>query len=122
MNCAIQFKKNLIQFFDELIDQFPSETDLIFARVFLTTVNPDTIITNFIQKVGPFKDIIMSRDEQFFLENNLDFMGDGLNKSKVNHFKCIWKSNQLDDEDREIIWKWFETFILISEKYTGKKE
>ena len=29
-----EFKKNLISFFDELIDQFPSEGDLIVIRIY----------------------------------------------------------------------------------------
>lgn len=121
MNCASKFKTSLIQFLDELIEQFPTETDLIFVRFALSTIDPDTVITHFIQKILPFKDIIIAKDDEFFLDNSFDFF-ENVNKSKVNHFKCIWKSSRLDDEDREIIWKWFETFVQIAEKYTGNNE
>ena len=30
-----EFKNNLITFFDELIDQFPTEADLVIIRIFL---------------------------------------------------------------------------------------
>ena len=43
------FKTNMISFLDELIDQFPTETGLIVARVFLKDQIPvETAMTNFL--------------------------------------------------------------------------
>jgi len=42
----IEFKKQLINFFDELISQFPIEGDLVVMRLFITTQMCMTTTTN----------------------------------------------------------------------------
>ena len=42
---------------------------------------------------------------------------DGLSNSKVSHFKNIWLSSSLTDDDREQLWKWFKLFANIVVKY-----
>ena len=70
------FKTNMISFLDELIDQFPTETGLIVARVFLKDQIPvETAMTNFLVTIekndGAVKALVEKRDEEFFLENNI---------------------------------------------------
>jgi hypothetical protein len=111
------FHTNLISFLDELIEQFPSEADLILIRLFAKdTIQPTLIIHTFIKEILPYKDIIAKRDDTFFLDDNISIFST-LDKTKVNHFKVLWKSSTLDDDDRQIIWKWFDTFIFLVEQY-----
>lgn len=110
-----QFKKASILFIDELINTFPREADLVILRIMLKDQLPIVDLMNhFIHKVVPLKDMVTNRDEKFFTENDVLF--GGLDKGKKGMFKKIWQSSELDDEDREVIWKWFESFILLSEK------
>jgi len=60
------------------------------------------------------KKMIKDRNEVFFLEHNLF---DSLGKSKVGHFKQLWRSNHLENEDKEVIWKWVDTFVYLADKY-----
>ena len=114
-----EFKNNLITFFDELIDQFPTEADLVIIRIFLkdqiaiaTVIN---IFNNTINKDGQkFKKMIKDRNENFFLETNIF---DSISKTKIVHFKKLWRSNSLDDDDKQIIWKWIDSFVYLGEKY-----
>ena len=116
-----EFKNNIVIFLDELIDQFPQETNLIIARLFIKDRIPiEDVINNFIQNVLPLKEIISIRDEKFFLETNVSIF-QGLDKSSVNHFKTLWKSNTLDSDDKDVIWQWIDTFIILSEKYQRSK-
>lgn len=112
----IEFKKQVITFIDELIEQFPDESDLIVSRIFFNDQLPVVEFMNhFIARVLPLKEMIVARDESFFIYNNHLF--DRFNKDKVNHFKRLWKSKNMDQETKQIIWEWFDVFILISEKY-----
>lgn len=116
-----EFHSNIIAFLDELIEQFPTEADLIFVRLFLKDSIPYTDIMNkFIQECFPHKEAISKRDEKLFLESDLSLFS-GLDKSKVNHFKVLWKSSILNEEDRQVIWKWFDTFIYLAEQYQKLK-
>ena len=118
-----EFKNNLITFFDELIDQFPTEADLVIIRIFLKDQIPiDEVINIFINTINKdgqrFKKMIKDRNENFFLESNIF---DSISKTKVVHFKKLWRSNSLDDDDKKIIWKWIDSFVYLGEKYIKSK-
>jgi len=117
----LEFKKQLTIFFDELIGQFPTEGDLIVIRLFLTNQIPiqdimDIFIRTLNENNQEFKIMIKARDETFFLEHDIF---DTISKQKSGHFKKLWSSGQLDSEDKEIMWKWLDTFVYLSEKYTS---
>lgn len=115
------FHSNIVTFLDELIEQFPLEADLIFVRLFLKDSVPHIDIMNtFIKECFPHKEAIAKRDDKLFLENDLSLFGN-FSKNKVNHFRILWKSANLNDEDRCVIWKWFDTFIYLAEQYQKLK-
>jgi hypothetical protein len=110
------FKKNLVSFLDELIQQFPEEGDLIVLRIFLNDQVPiEEVMKSFSEKCIPLKDVIKKRDESFFLNENVLFSK--IDQNKVNHFRRLWTSPKLDNEDRNVIWAWYDAFILLAEKY-----
>ena len=116
LKILIDFKQCLINFLDELIDQFPEEGDLVVIRIFLNDQMPiEQIMNIFIAKVLPCKKIVKERNDSFFVNQN-EFFGN-LNKDKVNHFKMLWLSDKLDADDRNVIWKWYDAFINLAEKY-----
>jgi hypothetical protein len=134
-----EFKNNLISFFDELIDQFPEMGDLVMIRIFLK----DQILIKDVIEMFSFqlnkneqqiRKIIKDRNEQFFLEENNFFdglintkadsssgMSSGGVKNKVSKFQNIWRSNRLDKEDKDTIWKWIDSFVFLTDKYNKLK-
>ena len=119
-----EFKNNLIAFIDELIDQFPREPDLIIARIYLKdqTDIKDVmeIFTHNINKNDQIiKKMLKERNEVYFLENNSIF--ENVDKTKLAYFKKIWRSPDLDKENKNIIWKWIDSFIFFSDKYIKLK-
>ena len=118
-----EFKNSLITFFDELIDQFPEEGDLIIVRIFLKDQMPiETVMNIFINNLNKdeqkLRKMVKDRNEIFFLENNVF---DTVNKNKVLHFKKLWRSGRLDDDDKKVVWKWIDSFIFLSDKYIKEK-
>ena len=109
------FHTNFISFLDELIELFPSDAEIIVVRLILKdSVSPETIMTTFIKEVMPHKKAIEDRNEEFFFTTTLF---DTFDKGKLNHLKLLWKSSVIDDNDRQVIWKWFDTFIFLTEQY-----
>jgi hypothetical protein len=105
---AQNLKKNLTLFLSELIEQFPAEGDLVIARIFLTDmVPPEQLIKTFADEVLPMADKIAARDERFFLDYPFPI-------GKADHFKRLWTSGQLDADDKEVMWKWFDLFIQLT--------
>ena len=111
-----KLKEQIIMFFDELIDILPQEADLIIIRIFIKDKYPiEDIMKYIVKKFIPLKNSIINEDEGFFLNNNILF--EELDSNKVNHFKRIWRSKSLNEDDRKVIWLWFKGFLFLAEKY-----
>lgn len=113
------YKEQLITFLDELIEQFPSEGDLVILRVFFgNQVDTATVIEVFSDRINAnsnqLRKMIKERNETFFLEHDAF---NGTDQSKVSHFRNLWLSNDLDDETKTTIWNWIDIFVSIADKY-----
>ena len=107
-------KKIMIEFFDELIEQFEEEGDLIVMRFFMAEqISLEMIMAHFIKYVYPLKDKIRNKDESFFLEHDNIFGSSP--KDKVIHFKQLYL--RMNEDDRETLWAWFNCFISICDRY-----
>lgn len=115
----IQLKNNLVSFLDELIESFPNEPDFVIFRIFVKDKIPVTDIMKYITtKLVPLEDMIIKEDDRFFIDNNVLFTNfDEGKKDKVNHFKQLWLSGNVDNEDKKVIWRWFKSFIFLAKKY-----
>lgn len=116
-----EFRTQLLNFLDELINQFPEESDLIIIRIFMKDQIPVyDVLGRFIRDLLPLKKEVDHRNEAFFMENSLFYSQHGIATAKVNHFKDLWVSNKLDDNDREMIWKWMDLLCSIGSQYYNK--
>lgn len=118
------YKDQLITFLDELIEQFPSEGDLVILRVFFgNQIDTATVIDVFLDRINDnsnqLRKMIKERNETFFLEHDTFY---GTDQSKVSHFRNLWLSNDLDDETKSTIWTWIDTFVSIADKYSKEKD
>lgn len=114
-----EFKNSIISFLDELIDQFPYEGELIVSRVFINDQHPiknimDTFNWELNRNEGIIKHMIKERNEGYFTENNIL----NIEQDKFNRFKQLWYSNNLDKEDKIVVWKWIDSFVYLAEKYS----
>jgi len=108
----------MIAFLDELIEQFPEEAPFVIARIFIKDRIPaETVMTNFIREVMPYKQYIIRRDDTFFLNHDLPGVTQHDQGATLSHLRTIWRSSRLDTEDKEIIWQWISLFIKLAEKY-----
>ena len=118
MEVLREFKTQLTLFLDELIDQFPEEGDLVVIRLFISNQVPIVdIMNNFNHSLNKndqqVRNMIKERNEKYFIKSLLF----NKNKSKLSHFKKLWRSGRLDGEDKETIWKWVDTFVFLADKY-----
>lgn len=120
LNFLTLLKDNLVKFLDSLIELLPNEGDLLIIRFFLKDKIPTIDIMNYVvNKLLPLKNLIETKNDTFFLNNNILF--EQLDKNKVNYFKNIWTEKYLDDQDKDAIWSWFLTFVKIAELYKKNK-
>ena len=118
-----EFKKNLTAFIDELIDQFPTEEDLIALRIFFNDqVDIKKVMETFTHNLNKdehkLKEYIKDNNDSFFIDGfTIDYLGE----PKTINVKKIWRSPRLDQEDTQVIWKWIDGFVYLSDKYAKNK-
>jgi len=81
-------------------------------RIFVKDKIPIKILVDkFVKDVLPHEDLIKNRDESLFkLAELIDY------PNKPKFFHDFWFSNLLDTDDKEIIWKWIDVFIILAKK------
>lgn len=112
----IKFKNVLMNFIDELVQQFPNDSDIVMCRIFIKDQIPtQTIMDKFIKYFTPQEELIKNKDPLFFTMGTSEFCS-SLNLS-TNIFEKVWFSDVLDDEDKEITWQWITSLYKIVDKY-----
>jgi len=109
---------NLINhFLLELTQIFPEEKNLQCYYLSVTginKVNPRMTLDYFKYYVIPYKNLIVARNESFFMEDYDENVG--LNENSIIHgtrLKELWKV--MSNETKEKVWEYFENLIKITE-------
>lgn len=114
----VKFKNVLMEFIDELVQQFPNDSDIVMSRIFIKDQIPiQTIMDKFTLYFLPQGDVILNKDESFFTTGTADFCSSiHLN---TNIFEKIWYTGVLDDDDKDVIWQWITSLYKLVEKYNN---
>ena len=114
-----KFQKSLVSFFDELIEMFPNEKEFILLLILVKDQIPSTQIMSYFEQLLENEEIVRSielKNDQFFLDNVLFSK---FNKSDI--FKNLWK-NRLDNDDKQMIWSWIDSFMKMTKNYASLKK
>lgn len=117
-----EFRTHLIQFLDELIEQFPQEPNFVIMRIFIKDQVPvSSVIGRFIRDLLPYREQANKRDDKFFKDHPFFCMSqqevDCVGKHNIDYFTTLWDSDLLDEGDRKIIWDWMDIFMEFANKY-----
>lgn len=118
------FKNQIINFLDELIQQFPNQAEFVIIRVFVKDQIPlADVLGRFIKECLDFHDQIKQKDEKFFLESDIivnALGGNQMGLDVMDKLRELWRSESLDQEDRDMVWRWLDLFFNIAQKYKTK--
>lgn len=90
--------------------------DMIVCKFFFERMHSERIMYHIIDKVLPWKKKIMKRDEDFFASNKAIFAG--LPDDRISHYGTLINDHErVSQDDRNVIWDYFEVMIKIAEKY-----
>ena len=116
-----KFKNNLVQFMDELIEQYPTYPTLVMVRIIIKDqISANDIICKFVKEILPYSSFITLKNELIFSDLNVIYKSCfGIKKEKeIRNLKKLWKGS--DKDNKKIIWKWFEHFLSMSKRYKKK--
>ena len=115
----IRFRNQLVSFCDELIRQFPDEGDFVVFKLFITSQVPiKTIMEGFNRYINKndqkIRLMIKARNDDFFIRENLFKF---LSAERKNRLSTLWTDGRMDAEDKKVIWKWVDSFVMLGDRY-----
>jgi hypothetical protein len=114
------FLKQIDNFINELCIIFPNSKDILLLSEkysLIRNINSNLIIEYFVSYIYPHKNTINNEDESFFLNGGgQDEIKDKSGLKFRDNIKTLW-INEMSEENKEIIWKYFKIFMLLSDKY-----
>jgi len=115
-NILNALKEQVLNLLNDLMEIFPEETDIMLTRLFFETqADPQLIMDGFIKWVYPWKEQILASNEEFFEKSERIF--GPIPADKVTRFKKMWKDNLLSEDDKKIVWSYFNVYIKCIERY-----
>lgn len=115
-----EFRTALLNFINDLVDQFPEESDLKSAQLIVSNILSEKLIYDmFVTHFYTYKDKIVTENEEFFLNNDSVF--NMVNGKQLLQLKNIWLSDNLDASDKEAIWAHLKYLLIIADKIQGKQ-
>lgn len=115
-NILNALKEQVLNLLNDLMEIFPDETDIMLTRLFFeTNADPQLIMDGFIKWVYPWKEQIMKSDELFF--EKADRIFGPIAAEKVVRFKTMWKDGALNDDEKKIVWSYFQVYIKCIDRY-----
>jgi hypothetical protein len=125
-NIISTFRNLCIEFVGGLCELFPDDNSLFLIKTALSSleileISDEKLVKNFSNNMLQYKDIIKKKDSVFFLNNPNIFKGidvlKGIDETKIFHFRELWTSDKIDDDDKEQIWKFMNRFVEVAEDY-----
>jgi len=107
-----EFKEQLVNFLDDIIDSYPSETRFVYLRMIYDKVSPKKISEIICKHILPYKEYIKTHNEELFINDDLIFKN--IDPTGMFTFSDLWVK-KFDDEDKASIWKWFNVLLSILE-------
>lgn len=118
------FNNTLNMFIQELINSYPQEREFVLFKNTISLIrkaNPKKILVLFNNYIEPYVNNIKNKNEVFFLnETYSDLVEENIKDTNnawrfIDNLKQYWKNTS--EINKNIIWKYLNTLITLSEKY-----
>lgn len=117
MTSVHAFTNMMDEFLKELKETFPEERKIsVYYNSFKTMrkVNPRAIVDGFMMHASPCSQMIMNKDESYFLNSDDDF----INELNVKQ----WWTSDLSTNTKDAIWQYINTLLILGTTITAIPE
>lgn len=111
---TLKIKMQIIGFLDDLIDQFPTDHDIIIMRI-IVSCNHISVV----KIIEEFKRYTDNEYEWFDTINKNTFFTTTTDVniySKICYYRTLWNNNEIDINTKHTISKWFDVFRYLISK------
>jgi hypothetical protein len=106
---------DLIRDLKQMLNTGQDLEDLTSVEIAFAKMNKQELMNHVTSHILPQKSNIKNRNIEFFIKKKEDIFK-GLPKDKLDYFSN-YISSELSKDDREVIFTYFDIFIVLSERY-----
>ena len=112
-------KKTILELIDDLKEyvftESDEQSDIMMVELFFRSKPALEIVYHIIQHILPHEHHITAKNDRFFVDNKQLF--EGLPSQKIGYYTNQLTSDRIDADDKEMIWKYFNTLVKLAKKY-----
>lgn len=118
-----RFNTTVKEFIQDLMTVFPNDSDFEMMQLGVSTAmftSEALVQSMFHEKVViPYETHILQKDATFFLKNSFEELKDegAMADQLIQKLKSCWVD--LDEHNRDMVWKYLRVLILLDKKITG---
>lgn len=90
--------------------------DMLMITYFFEKMDSKTLLDRVVNGILPYKKQIMDHDVSFFIDQR-EVVFKGLPKDRIEHFSQMLSGSSVSEENREVIFLYFEKLIEIASKF-----
>ena len=110
-----KIKQCILSFLDALLECFPKNINLMLTRIYCFQFDSDGLIEHLANNVNIEK--VKSRNEHYLIYELKLFENICINSNNQFTFEQIWILPEMDDENKQMIWKW----MLVIARFLSKQ-
>ncbi|AHA45972.1 hypothetical protein ISTM_74 [Insectomime virus] len=122
-NLCVVLKQQVSGMLDDIRDIFENEpekkADVLLVKIFFSNIPPEKLMQHFVAHVLPYEARVKRRDENFFIDNTE--LWKGLPEGKVRMVSEMWRTGRLSEDDKQMMWEYFDCFIELSKTWRKHK-
>lgn len=112
------FFSQFAEFMDQLIKVFPQDPDFVAYKMGLNLfhkTNPNFVITAILEHVLPFEEMIMAKNDDFFIKHDFKgYMEDDTIGAVILKLKSLW--SVLTPENRKCVWDYIVLLMSLAKR------
>lgn len=116
MSALAAFCTLVVEFFEDISEQYPEEKDIamaVSALKFLRKTNPRLIHSQFVKAVtADLRQRILDEDEDFIITRAKDLLEKGDAKTALWIFNKHWAT--MSETNKQLVWKYIKAMIILS--------
>lgn len=116
MSALAAFCTLVVEFFEDISEQYPEEKDIamaVSALKFLRKTNPRLIHTQFAKAVSAdLRQRILDEDEDFIIARAKEILEKGDTKTALWIFDKHWST--MSETNKQLVWKYIKAMVILS--------
>lgn len=115
------FFNQFAQFMDQLIAVFPHDPDFMAYKMGIKLfhkTNPTLVISTIQEHVLPYEEMILAKNEDFFLKHEFkEYMDDDTIGAVIHKLKGLW--SVLSPDNRTCVWDYIVLLMNLAKRCTA---